>query len=280
MPVAIKLHVYSGREDPIWKLSDRQAADLLPRRENLFERATAARPVYPGLGYRGFTVFNIPEARVTKQFIVEATLADDNSSSSFISGEADLEEQLLETGTSEISARVRDHVLQSLRDGPSILRESFTDTPCPPCGGGSAPPYDPGYWNNDQTRLRRNNCYNYANNRATNTFAQPGRGSGQALTSLACGNVRAAAERDGLRTVPTIQASIVGWYVALVVWPNEDYHWYRQDDIGCWSHKPGSTEAKNTDHAGRRITDPRTCDRGPYTDFCVYMTTDTSVTIR
>ena len=28
--------------------------------------------------------------------------------------------------------------------------------------------------------------------------------------------------------------------VLLVVDPNNDYHWYRQDSDGTWSHKPGS----------------------------------------
>ena len=28
----------------------------------------------------------------------------------------------------------------------------------------------------------------------------------------------------------------------LVIWPNRDYHWYRQDADGTWSHKPGSTK--------------------------------------
>ena len=30
--------------------------------------------------------------------------------------------------------------------------------------------------------------------------------------------------------------------VLLVVDPNNDYHWYRQDSDGTWSHKPGATK--------------------------------------
>ena len=33
--------------------------------------------------------------------------------------------------------------------------------------------YNPGFWNNDATVRTRNNCYNYASNKRTNTFAQP-----------------------------------------------------------------------------------------------------------
>jgi len=67
--------------------------------------------------------------------------------------------------------------------------------------------------------------------------------------------------------------------VALVIWPGVDYHWYRQDDNGCWSHKPGSTPVTNLDDSGRFIADPLACDRGDYTDFCVYMITKKTVVI-
>jgi hypothetical protein len=278
MAIAIQLHVYSGRPDPVWIVSDSEADRLTGKRQMLFERASAPGPAPVGLGYRGFTIFDVPEASAAKEFIAEAAMLDEGRRSSFISGEPDVEDQLLRTARDKISPRVFQHVEEALRSGP-LLRESFTDTACPPCGGGSAPQYDPAYWNNDLTRLRRNNCYNYANNQATNTFAQPGRASGQVLTALECGNVRAAAERDGLKSVPTVQASIPGWYVALVVWPGEDYHWYRQDINGCWSHKPGRTEATNLDHAGKRIADPQSCDRGPYTNFCTFMSTDAGVRI-
>ena len=56
--------------------------------------------------------------------------------------------------------------------------------------------------------------------------------------------------------------------VALVVAPGLDFHWYRLDDNGKWSHKPGNTKATNLDNLGNIIDDPRTADRGPYTQFC------------
>jgi len=65
-----------------------------------------------------------------------------------------------------------------------------------------------------------------------------------------------------------------------VIWPGVDYHWYRQDKVGCWSHKPGSTPARNTDNSGHAIADPRTCNRGSYTNFCTYMITTRHVRIR
>ena len=74
-----------------------------------------------------------------------------------------------------------------------------------------APPYDPAVWNALEPAYRRqrcNNCYNYANRRATDNRAQPGNGGGQQYTVDAVGaaianpytaaNLRAAALRDGL----------------------------------------------------------------------------------
>jgi len=44
-----------------------------------------------------------------------------------------------------------------------------------------------------------------------------------------------------------------------------DYHWYRQDQGGYWSHKPGWGEATNVDASGQVISDPRLANRD-YTD--------------
>ncbi len=45
---------------------------------------------------------------------------------------------------------------------------------------------------------RNNNCYNYANYKITNSYAQPGRGGGQIFIGLNGTAVRDAAIRDGL----------------------------------------------------------------------------------
>lgn len=66
-----------------------------------------------------------------------------------------------------------------------------------------------------------------------------------------------------------------GWYkVALVIAPNSDYHWYRQNSDGTWSHKPGSQNVRKVDYNGEIIYNPRTCDRRSgginYSLFCGY----------
>ena len=49
--------------------------------------------------------------------------------------------------------------------------------------------------------------------------------------------------------------------VALVIAPNQDYHWYRQNSDGTWSHKPGNGYAIKTDYQSQVIYDPQYCDR-------------------
>lgn len=49
--------------------------------------------------------------------------------------------------------------------------------------------------------------------------------------------------------------------VALVVDPYHDFHWYRQNADGTWSHKPGGTNVRNTDNSSEIIYDPATANR-------------------
>jgi hypothetical protein len=132
------------------------------------------------------------------------------------------------------------------------------------------PNYNPGYWNNNSKRKRKNNCYNYTNNKPTNTFAQPGRASGAQAPWMSCFYVHPAAVADGLVPISDYPSTILNFMsgAALVVAPGRDYHWYRLNEDGTWSHKPGSGSATNRDNSGNIITDPRTANRGIYTDFC------------
>jgi hypothetical protein len=62
---------------------------------------------------------------------------------------------------------------------------------------------------------------------------------------------------------------------AIVVAPGVDYHYYRLNDEGVWTHKPGYKPSTFLDAKNNVIKDPLTADRnyGPelnYTDFCGY----------
>lgn len=135
----------------------------------------------------------------------------------------------------------------------------------------ATPAYAPTFWNDNGTIQRGNNCYNYSNNTRTDSFAQPGRASGHMYQSITCSEVTYGAVSDGLEQTTATSTSPLGkTKIALVIAPGYDYHWYRQDSDGKWSHKPGGTKATNLDNAAKIITNPETANRGPYTSFCGY----------
>lgn len=153
-----------------------------------------------------------------------------------------------------------------------------------------APAYDPAYWNSPQ-HVECNNCYNYACNIRNDEYAQPGYAHGIVHPALTCVDVGSAAQADGLQHQPEIKCAGCAHLVALVIAPGghqdemSDYHWYRLDDNGRWSNKPGPDPASDLDAAGNPITSPETANRryvGPdytidYTIFCTYYCVDNSV---
>ncbi len=58
--------------------------------------------------------------------------------------------------------------------------------------------------------------------------------------------------------------------VALVMAGAGDYHWYRQDANGMWSHKNGSSPATDLDYSSNEISDPWIADRGRFVNFLGY----------
>lgn len=63
---------------------------------------------------------------------------------------------------------------------------------------------------------------------------------------------------------------------ALVVAPNRDFHYYRLNDDGIWTHKPGYKPSTQYDASGKLIHDPEKADRNyggtlHYKDFCGYV---------
>lgn len=282
MPLLITADIFSGRENPSFVIGDDAARTILPSLEE--NRATlASLPRPPVLGYRGFRVTPVA---VQDAPVPELFASAEPEASLQVYDHPEIERRLIELtgqalGDDDLQALLLSEFERTSRLGWRELLSGGA-AKCPPCNAADAPAYNPAFWNTP-ARQPYNNCYNYANNQATNTFAQPGRATGRPITSLTCGGVQPSAQSDGLQPSAGFAGKLApgkGWYVALVIWPGQDYHWYRQDNVGCWSHKPGQTAARNTDNSGNPILDPRTCDRGPYTAFCTYMITGSWVTIQ
>lgn len=130
-----------------------------------------------------------------------------------------------------------------------------------------APQFDPIPWSSEMVSLS-NNCYNYAARVATNTRAQPGRGSGNQYYSILGETIRNRAVDDGFTDLDNSALGQLpdtdNCLVALFAVENIDFHFIRQDGDGTWSHKVGTHAPTNMDNKGEIITDPRTADIGPY----------------
>ena len=141
--------------------------------------------------------------------------------------------------------------------------------------GCDTPPYSPSFWNNIAYIRYYNNCYNYGTNKRTDTFAQPGSAGGSPIVgTITAAKVYAASVADGLDPSTAYGGCLMNQTkIAVFVWPDVDYHWYRRDSNGYWSHKPGSTYATNLDNSNNVITNPETANRGNYTTLVGYFCT-------
>lgn len=145
--------------------------------------------------------------------------------------------------------------------------------------------YNPTYWNTNRLRA---NCYTYALNYLATTnrkSQQPGYASGKMVTreTMSKTNIINAVKKDvnyisqvkGFRVAGENEKPKYREYkVALVIAPGVDYHWYKQDSDGYWSHKRGITNVTRGDASGRSIINPRLANRKysdvNYSTFCGY----------
>jgi hypothetical protein len=294
MPAIVTLDIYSGRPNPSWVVDDDQL-DQVQRRIQQRGAAAAQHPAVPILGYRGFIIRPVQSQDGPVVRLEGVAESAQGAGDAVISGMPEAEHFLLSTAEEAgalhrtIDAELRQYVEESISRGvdPAVLERAAeaAQIQCPKCEAADAPAYDPSFWNG-ANHVTLNNCYNYANNQRTDTYAQPGRASNKPIPPKDegdCGAVLASARSDGLHASGNFSTKLgagKGWYVALVVWPGKDYHWYRQDKVGCWSHKVGGRPAGNKDNSGKAISDPSKCDRGGYTTFCTFMISTKSVRIK
>lgn len=296
----ITADIFSGRPNPVWDVYDE--AEVRATLQELTaspDLLTDDVPFESGLGLRGFRLevnaddlardFGLgaaaylplgAQARGARSAEIAERLIDltQRGSESVTADVPPLEASAIELLTAqlaEVSQRSRSTVTGPDPAGPAATGEVIeSDTSCTIERG----TFNPGFWNNDPNVRWTNNCYNYASNWRTNTFAQPGRGCGSVWTAITCAEVTRAALCDGMhrRFDCFPEAEKPRPLVALVVAPppafggSGDYHWYRYQLDGFWGHKPGGGAARNTDESNAVIFNPQTANRGPYTQFCGY----------
>ena len=135
---------------------------------------------------------------------------------------------------------------------------------------GSELNYDPDLWNKNSQIKDAHNCYSYAMGKIVkglDSKAQPGYASGFNHiedNEYKCSTFRQRLKKDspGSYLEKFDKSCLPGFYkVFLALDPGNDYHWWRQDSSGMWSHKPGSTDVVNVDASNQFIKNPLKANR-------------------
>jgi hypothetical protein len=135
---------------------------------------------------------------------------------------------------------------------------------------GSEQDYNPDLWNKDNNIKYTHNCYSYAMGKIIpklKSKAQPGYASGYnhiADKDFTCESFRKRLSKDApMSYLEKFDSPCKnGFYkVFLALDTPNDYHWWKQNSDGYWSHKPGSTEVTNLDASGKKIKNPEKSDR-------------------
>ena len=282
MALRITVDVFSGRPNPVIELNDSESRKVLERLQPVraLKKSDPGLPPFPTLGYRGLIIEQVGARTkgLPKSFRVAngdlfgpelAHRAADEDFEDFFCGSTGPIRKIKLGREFPASLRKEIDRFRKLRHKHpwKPVRWPFRSS----CR--CAPLYEPNWWNDGGQRQWNNNCYNYATDYRTDTFAQPGLAAGAEYTALTCASVRPAAIADDLIDAPGTKNKCPkeGHLVALVIAPGSDFHWYRKGRNGYWSHKPGGTQVTNRDNSGALIPDPRTADRGFYTNFCTFM---------
>ena len=177
----VTLDIYSGRENPSWDLSESDARQLVDRVAG--KTLAAVNEVEGVLGFRGYIISVAEDADETAKvaglpwdFRMGGTMPQQ-----FLPPEAvelttlspaeveDTAQWLLTTARQAVDEEIVTMVQGGIRQEPQPQLEAVVAAACVI----QNTPYNPGFWNTPSVQPY-NNCYNYAMNYRSNTFAQPG----------------------------------------------------------------------------------------------------------
>ena len=193
------LAIFSGVPDPVWTVHS--GHESFKKFKEHLHNARSTGSTYRHehmssiLGYKGFLV-HPPEAEEAELVVGHET--------------RELQKLLLETMPEGLMpTTLRQKILHAIEEASvshQTQRDSRQDVPQPPSKGAKdddeilhyAPKLNLDRWNSFSLVRENNNCYNYANDKITNSFAQPGTASGHPITSMTPQGVLRAAESDGL----------------------------------------------------------------------------------
>ncbi|MBI1301857.1 MAG: hypothetical protein GC137_09410 [Alphaproteobacteria bacterium] len=122
----------------------------------------------------------------------------------------------------------------------------------------------------DWTRIKKDtNCYTYALDIPAHGWGQPGQlrihpADRTESYSFTQDTLPSLLESDGLIKVDISDLPACSeMLIAAIVYGSEDFHFYRRDQNGFWSHKWGNGRVKRLDSSGHLIRSPEKCvERG------------------
>jgi hypothetical protein len=176
MGILVEVDMYSGLPNPRYELDGiaekKLIAALSAQRQTATERPAS---VDGHLGYRGLRIYPIGQNTLRPFHVFDGVIESVGGtapSSGFIDVDAQFETLLLSLAQPglrpEEYAYAQGEIEKNATGGVEKAGDDYLLE--------KLPVYEPNRWNDDLTVLQNNNCYNYANDLVTNTFAQPGLG--------------------------------------------------------------------------------------------------------
>src|SRR5215470_815412 len=182
MTLRITIDIFSGRPNPVIEVDGKRAREILERLQPT--KPLKRRAIAPEfrLGYRGLIIDQTaaPSRAFPRRFRVAAgaiygpdaahTIADPEFEEFFAGREGRAARLAAPRGFPLLLQREikRLKQLDLHFKLPRFPRPIIHSCRC-------APLYEPAWWNDGGQKQWNNNCYNYATNYRTDTFAQPGR---------------------------------------------------------------------------------------------------------
>jgi len=171
--------VYAGLRDPMWKIGQCLNSDI----PNLLLQAKSSGHVYQHecvptkTGYKGF-------------------LIQDTTDELLITGPETVQLQLLLLDTMPDELSPTGSYRQRIRN---VITSGKVSADCPNTAGNESCvlPNSLDRWNVIEEIRRKNNGYSYVHSAITNSYAQPGRGTGKIYSQIATEAIKNAAARDG-----------------------------------------------------------------------------------
>lgn len=272
--IVVDHRLFAGRPDPLIIVTDTSNPNISTIRSYLQNLPPAPPPNWGYLTSKGYDLQNVGVSDLPADIIVfQGTIQEETADNQiqYFQDVNGLESFLNNYFPSTTAIKKTPRLAEIPSDTWLNIIGIFLPT------NGYEPPYDPDFWNKNLNDRKCNNCYNYGVNKKNGKFAQPGVAGGLPITDVKCADVLASAISDGLVPwVADVPCSNYDYKVFLVTGldPSDgdrDFHWYRQNPDGTWSHKRGGAPAKNVDESNKAITDPRTADRAFYSDKCGFM---------